>query len=525
MYQGVSLGRRRIAAVSIFVILIGLVVAPAKAQTDASLLQEFILDSSVGDAVYSMVLDEQNDLLLVGERVPTDSNDSFRLEGMVLKVTDQGEVSEIYVLDDNEVNSFTDIALDSSGNIILAGKGGEWEGNQFGYLMKLSENGEVIWVIEFPEIYFHDYVGIEVNLTTDDVFFAGTASYGQDGIFLSKVNSTGNIEWEQIWYLEGYLDQPYTAHSLYLMSQGLLLGIDGGISSQITYFAAERTVAFSSNGTELWTHGGEFEVLQELESGRFLCSDGDSAIMCDSNFNPIWQTEVELHCDYRPRINGFDVNGSGNIIAYGCVIGFGESPVKGTFSLSYTPALIPQTMIVSLSEEGDVEWYDFYISGKESRPCGASFDQDGSLVVAGYSETYSADYEESNVWILWNFIPTPFPDVIICDEEPILFGLTLIPVAIVLLWGLYRARKGRLTEDLILGKTINIFRKGGFFFAILFFVVFGFVAMIPPVFQFAFYGIFISLLFLLTSYIMECLAKRGKSEPEHEPIYYYQQQR
>ncbi|MCK5152278.1 MAG: hypothetical protein KAQ65_10565, partial [Candidatus Thorarchaeota archaeon] len=243
--------RRGIAAIFILVIFMGVINIPVATQSDESTTQEFILDPAMGDVVYSMVLNEQNDLLLVGDRVPANSNDSFRLEGMLLEVTSQGEVSEIYVFDDNEVNSFTDIALDSSGNILLAGKGGEWEGRQFGYLMKLTETGEIIWNIEFPEIYFHDFVGIEVNLTTDDVFFAGTVSYGHEGIFLSKVNSTGEIEWEQTLYREGYLDWPYTAHSLYLMSQGLLLGVDIGVSSGLTFFVAEMIVAFSSNGTEL----------------------------------------------------------------------------------------------------------------------------------------------------------------------------------------------------------------------------------------------------------------------------------
>jgi hypothetical protein len=519
-------GRRVIVAISVFVILIGFVIIPVKAQSDVSLTQEFILDSAMGDTVYSMILDTQGDMLIVGDRIPTNANDSFWLEGMLLKVTNQGAVSEIFKLDNNEVSSLTDLALDSSGNIILAGKGGEWEGRQFGYMMKLSNTGEVIWTVEFPEIYFRDYVGIEVNQTTGDVYFVGSALYGQDGVFLSKVNSTGFIEWEQIWYREGYLDQPYTTHSLYQVSQGLLLGVDRGISSQITSFAAELTVAFASNGTELWTHYGEFEVLQELENGRFLCAGGESALMCDSDLSPIWETEIELHCDYRPRITGYDVNSTGGILAYGSVIGFGESPVKGGFSLSYTPALIPQTLIVSINEEGDVEWYDFYISGDRSVPCGASFDQDGGLVLAGYNENYSADSEESNIWTLWNFVPTPFPDIIICDEEPIFFGISLIPVAIVLSWGLYRARKGRVTEDLILGKAIKVFRKGGIIFAILFFGAFGFVSgPIPsPVIMLSLYGFLSSLLFIVASYIMEYLAKHGKEEPEYEPIYHYYQQ-
>ncbi|MCK5240741.1 MAG: hypothetical protein KAR33_14390, partial [Candidatus Thorarchaeota archaeon] len=107
--------RRGIAAIFILVIFMGVINIPVATQSDESTTQEFILDPAMGDVVYSMVLNEQNDLLLVGDRVPANSNDSFRLEGMLLEVTSQGEVSEIYVFDDNEVNSFTDIALDSSG--------------------------------------------------------------------------------------------------------------------------------------------------------------------------------------------------------------------------------------------------------------------------------------------------------------------------------------------------------------------------------------------------------------------------
>ncbi|MFW9849972.1 MAG: hypothetical protein ACFFF4_12615 [Candidatus Thorarchaeota archaeon] len=491
---------------------------PVTAQSTSPATQEFILDAALGDSVYSMVLNDQNDLLLAGDRVPADSNESFRLEGMLLKVTNERSVSEIYVMDDNEVNSITDVAIDTSGNILISGKGGEWEGRQFGYVMKLSEQGEMIWSVEFPDIYFHDYVGIELNQSTNDVFFTGTVSYGLEGIFLSKINETGDVDWEQIWYEEGYLDYPYTSRSLYITSQGLLLGADYGVSSNPAFSVAERTIAFSSNGTELWTYGEGNDLLYELGDGDFLCSYGENVTLCNPNLEPIWTHEIELHCDYSSRIYGFDINSTGSFLAYGCVIGLGQSPVKGTFSLSYTPAPIPQTLLVSISEEGEVEWYDFYVSGDWSVPCGASFDHEGKLVVAGHSISSSAVSEESNIWILWDFMPTPFPDVIICEEtqSSIIFGLALVPFAIILSWGLYRARKGHLTEDPILAKAINIFRKGGFFFLVVFFLAGGvYTSPVPsPIYLLPLYGLGISLLFIVTSYIMEHLAKREKDEPE-----------
>ncbi len=518
--------RRGVVIVSVIILLIGCNVFPVTSQSISSSTDEFILDSSLGNYVYSMVIDDQNQLLLVGARVPTSSNDTFRVEGMLLKVTDEGEVSEVFIMDYNEVNSLTDIAIDMNGNIILAGKGGEREGNQFGYVMKLSSQGEIIWSVTFPEIYFQDYVGIEVNRTSNEVYFAGSVSYGQDGVFLSKINETGYVEWEQIWVHHGYLDIPYSTHSLYLTSSGLLLGVDMGETSQHPFFLAEKTVAFSSNGTELWEYGEGLEILHEVNNSHFLCTGEESVALCDSDLEIMWETELDLHCDYRPRISGFTINSSGSMIVYGSVIGLGESPIKSDFSLAYTPALIPQTLIASTNETGGVEWYDFYISGTESRPCGASFDQDERLVIAGYSEVPSPYSEENFIWILWDFVPTPFPDFIICDEQPIYFGLSLIPVTIILSWGLYRAKRGRLTEDLSLTKTINIFRKGGILCAILFFVFFGILAtpFPSPMNTISFYVLIISLLFFVTSYIMEYLAKRGKEEPEYEPIYHYYQQ-
>jgi len=527
--MGVPVGSRGFAVTLFFILFAICFNVPVTAQSTSPTTQEFILDASLGDSVYAMVLNDQDGLLLAGDRVPADSNESFRLEGMLLKVTDDGSVSEIYVMNDNEVNSISDVAIDNIGNILISGKGGEWEGRQFGYVMKLSEQGEMIWSVEFPDIYFHDYVGIELNQTTNDVFFTGTVSYGLEGIFLSKINETGDVVWEQTWYSVGYLDYPYTSHSLYITSQGLLLGVDLGYSSNPAFLVAEKTIAFSSNGTELWTYGEGNDLLYELGDGDFLCSYGENVTLCDSNLEPIWEREIELHCDYSSRIYGFDVNSTGGFLAYGCVIGLGKSPVKGTFSLSYTPAPIPQTLLVSISEEGEVEWYDFYISGDWSVPCGASFDQQGKLVVAGHSISNSEVSEVSNIWILWDFEPTPFPDVIICEEtqSSIFFGFSLVPFAVILSWGLYRARKKHLTEDPILAKAINIFRKGGYFFLVFFFLAGGVTTYPVPslIYLLPMYGLGISLLFIVTSYIMENLSKREKDEPVDEPInHYYQQQ-
>ncbi|MFW9979392.1 MAG: hypothetical protein ACFFEJ_15005 [Candidatus Thorarchaeota archaeon] len=500
---------RKVSTLCILIILMGIAGRPVAAQSNEPSNQEYILDSALGDAVYSMVIDEQNTLLLVGDRNPADADNSFELDGMLLRVTSEGEVSEIYVMDTHEVNSFTDVALDSDGCILLAGKGGMREGNQSAYLIKIAQDGEVMWSLEFPNIDPMSYIGIEMNRTTDEVFFVCT-TLNPEGIFLCMVNTTGTIQWSDIWYEEGYLGRSYTTCSLHPYSKGFLLGVSTG--PPVYYFSslAERTVAFSSNGTELWSLQTGYEALYELDDGAFLCSGTSSVAEYSSNRELLWATDVTLHCDYHPTINGFTVNGTENIIAFGCVTGAGQSPVKSSFSLAFTPAIIPQTLIVSLNKDGEVEWYDFYVHGDHSSPCGAAFDQDGELVIAGYSRIYPMEPDTPNIWVVWDFHPTPFPDIIICDWIPIFLGLALIPVSLVLSWGLHRAHSG--IHDRALKGMIDKFRRFGAVSGVIFFVFTGMTPLTFPIPWYGVFGLLVSLAFFITSYIMEYIVKHREQE-------------
>ncbi len=494
------------------IVLIVTTCSSAAAQSTPVAIQEIIFDSQLGDAVFSMVLDGYDNLLLVGNRVPAEPSESLFIEGMLLNITGEGESSEIYVMNDHQVNTLVDIALDSQGNILLAGKGGVWEGQQSGYLTKLSREGEVLWNVEFPEIDYQDYVGIECNMTSDDVLFVGTASGSQEGVFLAMVNSTGALQWSQVWSEENYLGTPYTSHSLISYSQGFLVGVDSWDSFDIPFATAERTIAFSPNGTELWTFDQGLKVLYEMDDGNFLCSGYDLVAMCTPEREILWETEIELHCDYHSRILGFVANGSENIIAFGCVIGVGKSPVKSAFSLAYSPAPIPQTLIVSLDREGEIEWYDFYTLGERSMPCGAAFDQSGRLVLAGYSDDHYLEQAISNIWVVWNFQPTPFPDIIICDWTPIYLAIAAIPISLVLIWGLFRARKTSSPSDRVVRTIIRVFRGFGVISGAYIVFTTG-IPLFPPgsFWPFLFGGV-VSFFFILDSYIMERLVKLKSEE-------------
>jgi hypothetical protein len=503
----------RAAWSSIAVVLILLVISPDAATTQdssQSRTQEFILDSSPNSMAYAMALDTDDNALLVGERLSPSSNDPFALEGMLLKVTPLGEVSDVLVYDDYELNALTDLALDSSGNVVLAGKYGERGGTQYGFVQKVSEGGMPIWKQEFENISFYDSVCIETDPTTDDVYFMGSSQDESGGIFLARISSTGSVQWEQtcLWEISGWLDMNLTAHSLLWSTQGLLVTGDMWDSSWRSISPPASTGIFASNGTEIKRFSADPWLLLELDTGEFLGRFSGGAVLCNSDLSQIWSTEIELHCDYDALIWGYCQNRSGNYIAYGSVLGVGKSPVKSKFSTAYEPAIIPQTLIVNLNETGGLEWYDFYILGDSSMPCGALFDSQGRLVIAGYSDR--------GIWILWDFHPTPFPSLIICDMSPIYFGLALVPVAVVLSWGLNRARTRRSNEDNILRGAISLFRKGG--------VISGAIAILtigsnpfPPSFPVILFAGLLSVLLVATSYIMEKLARQNQAVSVSQP--------
>jgi hypothetical protein len=468
------------------------------------------VDTSESEIALDMILDDQDNILIVGERVPAEPTSSVVTEGMIIRVTPEGENTTFWIWDEYEVNRLTEIALDSMDNIVVSGVGGYQEETKTGFVAKLSPEGEQIWTHEIQNIVYNDYIGIEVDLESDDIFFAGTLDNETQQVFVTKLTSSGHTVWNQTC---SWIEQDFsTAHGLILTQQGLLVIADHREENPENFpTPADYIFAYDVNGTQLWKRSSTVDTIHELNDGNLLGAADDSVQLSDQNMNTLWETTVELHCTYRAIISDFVSNESENIIACGYVWGLFEQ-VRKSFTPALTLAFIPQTLIVSMSTDGEVQWYDFIVVDDQSRPCAAQFDSAGRLVVVGTSGSpvLSELSEQSNLWIITDFVPAPFPIISPCQMDSLFYTISVIPIAAVMIWAFNRARTKRISSDRVLRLTVDLFRRGGFFFAVFFFLLGGLV-MFPKPLQRCLYGLVISVLFVAASYGIEWLANGENS--------------
>ncbi|MHA2395555.1 MAG: hypothetical protein ACXAC0_02555, partial [Candidatus Thorarchaeota archaeon] len=119
--------------------------------------------------------------------------------------------------------------------------------------------------------------------------------------------------------------------------------------------------------------------------------------------------ELLVREGYSISIEGFGLNESENIIGYvkvtSLIVG---NPVKRGYSAEFSPGPPPpQTLVLSCSTSGELQWYDFLVLGSKSEPCGVRFDSADRLIIAGHTGELS--FFENDIYVVFGFRQTPFP--------------------------------------------------------------------------------------------------------------------
>ena len=273
-------------------------------------------------------------------------------EFLILKLSSDGEIEWQKTYGGSEQERASSIQQTSDGGYIVAGTSswsGEWGDTRIQYIwiLKLSSEGDIEWQKAYGGNW-GDSVSFIQQTGEGGYIVAGTTNYsgaGQDDIWIFKLSSEGEIEWQKTYGGTSYDE----AHSVQLTN-------DGG------YIVAGKTESFGAGEDDIWilklSSEGEIEW-QKTYGG----SGSDSA-------SSIQQTSD----------GGYIVAGS-------------TRPSAEWYDYDY------DYLVLKLSTIGEIEWQKTY-GGSYARDIAYFIQQtdDGGYVVAG--ETSSWCGEDKDAWIL-----------------------------------------------------------------------------------------------------------------------------
>jgi len=173
--------------------------------------------------------------------------------------------AKIYLDTQQPENIAQVITLDTSGNIYVAGYGGNVNTNQYyTFLIKYNSSGDTLWVKKY---YGIDNWAQPNALNTDksnNVYITGIQSGGS---FLIKYNSNGDTLWKRTAQESGYQSSQY--NSIAIDSTGNVYA--GGNAYVNTTWGDFLVVKYSSIGTKLWS--GKYGVSNHDDHARKIALD------------------------------------------------------------------------------------------------------------------------------------------------------------------------------------------------------------------------------------------------------------
>ncbi|MFW9982999.1 MAG: hypothetical protein ACFFE3_13925 [Candidatus Thorarchaeota archaeon] len=421
--------------------------------------KEIILRSEYNDVSTDMTVDNQGNVIVVGCRMVDYDTSTARFH--IVKVSSSGDVVWTKTWNNSLSNMLLSVEVDSLDNIVVAGVEGFNEENTTGLVMKLSPNGTIEWEVEYfgfdyewySWVQVKHFFGIRIDSTNDTIYAVGSLRDGGHRTLIVTLDSSGSELWRTEW--EGPLGSNGTdAATFWISSQhGLVVrcNLYGGDDPFFPYIGS-CIASFALNGTLMWNQTVQDYCWTgiEIDSAEYVTAPEswrgyNQVARFNYDFEEISRFELLVGEYYSISIDGFGINGTGNIIGYGTVISLiaGES-VERSFSALFSGPQPPQTLVFSFSSSGELQWYDFLVLGRISEPCGVRFNSDNRLIIAGHSSDWAS--AENDFYVVFGFKQTPFP----LPYHNLLFGF--FPLFNILIVGLLTELEGLSVErESILG--------------------------------------------------------------------------
>ncbi|MHA2210010.1 MAG: hypothetical protein ACXABV_12665 [Candidatus Thorarchaeota archaeon] len=384
--------------------------------------REIVLRSDYNDVSMDMTLDNQGNVIVVGGRMEGSETSTSRFH--IVKVSSSGEELWSRTWNNSLSNMLVSVEVDSLDDIIVAGVEGFGEEGTTGLVLKLDSDGVVKWEADFTDLSYDwrwwpkvkYFFGLEIDSITDNIYVVGSLNEDGHRTLIASLDSSGSELWRTEW--EGPPDSNGTdVSTFWLSSQEELVvrcNIYGG-DDPLHPYTGSCMASFAKNGTFMWNRTVRESIWTGIETrpDEFVAvTDSwrgyNEVTRYSYNLEELSRFDLVVGEYYSISLEGFSLNGTNNIISYGEVVSLiaGASVTRG-YSVRFQGPQPPQTLVLSCTSSGELEWYDFLTIGRMSEPCGVRFDSDNRLVIAGHTSEWS--FYENDFYVVFGFRQTPFP--------------------------------------------------------------------------------------------------------------------
>lgn len=286
----------------------------------------------------------------------------------------------------------------SDGGFIVAGSTDSFDvgggtGGTDAWVLRLAGNGDILWQKAYGGERNDE--ARDIQETSDGGFiFTGRINVGShEEPWIVKLNSSGDVEWEKTI---GIVSSDWV-NSVREVGNGDLL-VAGHTSSYGAGSDDMWLIRFSSEGEIIWQKtfgstlsdgGGSIQVVSDggfivAGSTRSFGAGGQDAwiLRLDDNGQIIWQRAYGGNAD--ESASSVQATSDGGFIIAGSTESFGM--------------LFYDAWVIKLDSLGNVLWQKTYGSIKEDYAVAVQEAEDGSLFMAGYTESFDA--VGTDIWVL-----------------------------------------------------------------------------------------------------------------------------
>jgi len=206
-----------------------------------------------------MALDSTGNVIVVGRSEVSPSSGKF----YAVKVSSSGETLWTKLWNVTASDILTGVAIDSQDNILMIGACNLTTDSVFGVIYKFDPDGVELWSIQIDSINYvwaqfyleHYCLDIQMHPTSDEFFITGSVIDGQYKLFTARYSSSGIREWYSDWFGPPEYNGSI-ANLMWLSSQNMTI-IAGLSTNEIDYFTRfdiPFLTAFDFNGQQLWNY-------------------------------------------------------------------------------------------------------------------------------------------------------------------------------------------------------------------------------------------------------------------------------
>ena len=350
-------------------------------------------------------------------------------DGVVLKMSSSGEVEWLKHYGGSQDDSLEDVAALSDGSFIVAGKSQSDDGdlaiNHGSYdfwILKLTAEGDILWSLSFGGS--NDDMAKAVTITQDGgIAVIGksqsgdgdvSVNYGWHDIWILKLSADGVLEWEKTLGGSSY-DDPSDVLELADGGFMVLAGTESSDFDVSTNYSGQSgdgedcwVVKLDESGQIVWekSFGGSGEdspdeLIQSDDGNYLICGrtssqDFDIAEANGSNDGWILKIDDQAQLIWSKAFGGSETD---------WIRAIEKAPEGGYFFTGYSQSddgMVPgnygghDCWIGHLTEEGQLLWSQNFGGSSDDRSSSLSIQEDGKILVAGYSTSADIDVVNNN---------------------------------------------------------------------------------------------------------------------------------